>query len=65
MKRIAALRPSLSDIYPNKSMKPMAPNAGKDDIHDSSSCVILPAASGLSADLNSSKFGPVNPITTP
>lgn len=43
----------------------MAPKPDNDEIHDSSSVVIFPDAKGVSSDLNSSKFGPVNPITIP
>lgn len=43
----------------------MAPNADKEEIHDSSSDVIFPEAKGESSDLKSSKLGPVKPITIP
>lgn len=43
----------------------MAPNDGSDEIHDSSSVVIIPPSSGVSVDLKSSRFGPVKPITMP
>lgn len=43
----------------------MAPKADRDEIQDSSSCVILPDVSGDSSDLKSSRFGPVNPMTIP
>lgn len=46
-------------------MNPIAPKAANDDIHDSSSVVILPVESGDSFDLKSSRLGPVNPITIP
>lgn len=65
MSDIATFLPNFSEIYPNTRTNPMAPNADKELIHDSSSAVIAPDFKGEFSDLNSSKFGPVKPITIP
>lgn len=52
-------------MYPKTRVKAIAPNDGKADIHEISSVVIFPPFRGVSSDLKSSIFGPVNPITIP
>lgn len=63
--RIDIFLPSFSEIHPYTKVKPIVPNAVSDEIHDSSSLVIFPELKGVSFDLNSSRFGPLKPITTP